>query len=537
MAVPIEARGQFQEFLDVLRRRAWQISVPAVFVITIGSCLAVIIPRKFLAKTQLELRQVGLSPISKEGQNAKFQVKAPARIKKVVEELRNPVYQALLETDRREFLKTIDKNLDVQWTAPGQQSSIFITLTYTDLNRGWAGTFLKALREDWTDDVLELDRKKLEEGVRRLGEERDKLLRNYEKEEDALADLKKRNGLSAMQSVPGTGILGGGDPEYDRLQAHKSLMSQIVTDLAERRGQIAYKSKLLEKLPERITSEKIVPGSTHASEIRETELRILALEDKLREYKPQHPNFQKLQIEIRDLERRREDLEGLVTASQLTTVMEENPQRAALRRQIEDAEAEVAALEAKRKSLAENILEETKVVQDRHQAFRDVSLAMERINRMKDALIETEGRYQLRVQDAELSKGPRSNPFVILEEINVPNKATEPNPWIVVAFSVVAGLGLGIGLAVLLEFSKSCFRSVYDISRVMATPVLGNINTIVTHRETRQRLTRRLAVGAASFLLLGSLCFVTWAWAQEQDSRFLSPPLRRAIEGLRSVLK
>jgi hypothetical protein len=71
----------------------------------------------------------------------------------------------------------------------------------------------------------------------------------------------------------------------------------------------------------------------------------------------------------------------------------------------------------------------------------------------------------------------------------------------------------------------------------MAAPVLGTINSIVTRSERRQSRTRRVLVGSASFLILGSLAFVTWAWAHDQDTGLLSPALRKAIEGLRSVLK
>ena len=54
---------------------------------------------------------------------------------------------------------------------PGNQSSVFITILYTHVDRIWAGTFLRALRDDWKDDVLEQDRNKLKDekaGVIRL---------------------------------------------------------------------------------------------------------------------------------------------------------------------------------------------------------------------------------------------------------------------------------------------------------------------------------------------------------------------------------
>jgi uncharacterized protein involved in exopolysaccharide biosynthesis len=538
VAVQIESRGQLQEFLDVLRRRVWQIAVPAAFVIVIGCCLAVIVPRKFLAKTQLELRQTASSTISREGPNAKFQIKAPARVKKIIEErLKPPGYQALSETGRREFLRDIDKNLDVKWETTGPQSSIFITISFTDLDRVWAGTFLQALRDDWTDDVLDQDRRKLEDAKDRLGGERDKLERQFKKEEEELSDLKKENGISAMQPIPGAATQHGEDPDYERLQANKTEVNRIDVDLAEKKGLIARLRKQLDEMPPKVASEKVTPGQTHATEIQQTDTKITELKQKILEYKPLNPRYRKIQSDIAALESRRESLEALITGAELSTVLVENPARAAVRLQIDDAESKASALEARRAALATTIAGQETLVDTLHQTYRDIRLAEERIGRFKQDLLEAETRYQSKVQDAELAKSKVSNPFAILEEVSVPPKATEPNPWIIVAFSIVAGLGLGVGLAVALEYTKSCFRSVYDISRVMAAPVLGNINMIVTHRENRQRLTRRVLVGSASALVLGSLAFVTWAWAHDQDAGLLSPALRKAIEGFRSVLK
>jgi hypothetical protein len=156
---------------------------------------------------------------------------------------------------------------------------------------------------------------------------------------------------------------------------------------------------------------------------------------------------------------------------------------------------------------------------------------------LQTSLTAAEQAYQKKVSDFTVASSPKNNPFAIIEEVNAPLKATEPNPWLIVVLSVAAGLGIGIGLAVALEYTKSCFRSVIDVSRVLPVPILGNINQIVTRRETKQRLTRRMVVGAASFLVLGTLAFVTWAWAHDQDSGLLSPALRKAIEGLRAALK
>jgi hypothetical protein len=535
VAVQIESRGQVQDFLDVLRRRVWQVALPALFVIVIGACLATIVPRKFLAETQLELRQVGPSLVGKEGQNAQFQILAPARIKKVVEDLRSPVYLAFSETDRREFLAKIQKNLRVRLNSPGSQSSIFITISYTDVDRAWAGSFLTALRDDWKDDVLELDRNKLKDEMQRLGVERGKLEKQFLKEEEDLAELKRKNAISPTQPIPGAGGQRSEDPDYDRLQSAKTQL--FLTDLAlgNTQARILQLEKRLADLPEMISREQLVAGVGHEKEIEAIETRILDLTEKLRGYGKANFRYQRTLNEIGALERKKAGLEGLVTGSELTSHPVPNPERITVRKEIETAKDEEATHAAAHKLLAATIATTQITVSELHDVYREVREREERIGRLKVDLVDAERSYQKKVQEVELTEGPGSNPFAILEEIHVPPKPTEPNPWFIVAFSIVAGLGAGVGLAVGLEYSKSCFRSIYDISRVMVVPVLGNINTIVTRREARLRRTRRLAVACASALILGSLSFVTWAWTAE--SGFLSPSLRNAIEDLRSALK
>lgn len=538
MAVQIEARGQIQDFLDVLRRRAWQIAVPAIFVITLGSCLAVIIPRKFLAKTQVEVRQTGPTLVGKEGQNASFQIIAPERIKSVVEEkLRPPAYQAMDETDRREFLKDVAKNLTVLPNVGGQQSSIFITIRYTDVDRVFAGDLLRALRDDWQTDVLDQDKNRLQEEKQRLGNEVENMKNRLEKEEDELSTLRKENGLSAMQPVPGTATNQTADPEYDQLQLHRSLFASYELELAGLQGQRKRLADQEKTTPERVPSEKLLKGTSHEKDIADVQSKLRAANEKLREYKPLHSGYVITRELIRSLEERLEELQGTTTSSSLATIEVENPAYTELQAKIGEVEGKIADLQAKRAGLEKMIRTEEINVGSLHEVYKKVRILEEQIHIHQESLKTAELAHQAKVREAAIASSPKNNPFAILEEVNVPLKATEPNPWLIVILSIAGGLGIGIGLAVLLEYTKSCFRSVYDVSRVLPVPILGNINRIVTKRETKQRLARRLVVGAASLLVLGSVAFVTWAWAHDQESGLLSPALRKAIEGLRAALK
>ena len=538
MAVQIESRGQIQDFLDVLRRRAWQIAVPAIFVITIGSCLAVIIPRKFLAKTQIEVRQTGPTLVGKEGQNASFQITAPERIKSVIEEkLRPPAYQALSEADRTDFLKDVVKNLRVTSPPAGPTGSILVTITYTDVDRVFAKDLLRALSEDWQKDVLDQEKNQLKEEKELLGRDRDNIEDKLKTEEEALSNLRRDNGLSAMQPVPGTATQQTEDPEYNRLQQHRNQVSEIDLKLANLRGKKTKLEESAKLLPQTVPSSKVLAGSTHEKEIAQTEAEIQKNQDRLKGIKPAHSDYAFTKNKIAQLQQRLEDLQGSITESALATVDVENPALTEIRTQLAMTDGEIYGLVQEKQSLDDTIKQETLNVAALHDVYHKVRLSEERITVMKTGLSAADVKYRNKLTDFTIASSPKHNPFAIIEDVNAPLKATEPNPWLIVLLSVAGGLGIGTGVAVLLEYTKSCFRSVIDVSRVLPVPILGNINRIVTRRETKQRLNRRLVIGATSFLVLGTLAFVTWAWAHDQDSGLLSPALRKAIEGLRAALK
>ena len=101
----------------------------------------------------------------------------------------------------------------------------------------------------------------------------------------------------------------------------------------------------------------------------------------------------------------------------------------------------------------------------------------------------------------------------------------------IIIASAVLGLGLGIGSALLAEYSRSCFRGVNDTARAMAVPVLGAVNLIETKLEQRRKLLTRLAIGSSSIALIGSILLIAVIWQRQPN--LLPRPLTDVIEDLR----
>ena len=126
--------------------------------------------------------------------------------------------------------------------------------------------------------------------------------------------------------------------------------------------------------------------------------------------------------------------------------------------------------------------------QERTTAFKALSELRREEHAARTELAKLRGAQG---QPLELAKDPTLLP------------TQEPNPWILVLFSVFAGLALGFGLALLLEYGRNSYRSVHDLTEVMNVPVLGAVSRIWTREEQRRAQMNRALVGVSSAILLG----------------------------------
>ncbi len=536
MAVQVETQGQLQEFLGILKRRKWQVILPAAVVLSLGIFVAVVIPKKFVVKTQIELRPVGVSISAKEAANAPFQIKSLARIKKVTQELQNQDYLGLPPAEQFDWLEDAQQAVKVTPAQSTTQGTSFVNIEYSNVNVDWAADFLRALRNDWTEDVIERDRRKSEDEVKKLNEARSRLEKQYQNEEAALTELLRENGLSATQPTPGADASRTEDPVFERLRRNEIELEATRVEIDQIQVRKAEFERRLEELPPRVDQEEmLVGGSSNAAEVQELEDKIEALKAQLEGIRPIHSRYKEIQQEIRKLEKQREQKGVQITKGELQKRSGPNPLIAPTRQKIDDLDTDLRVAEARLVSLEAKVQADSRRVEELQPVYREVRERKETVARVAENLDAAELAFQGKSREFAILSSPLSNPFEITQEVDVPSKPTEPNPWLIVSFALVAGIAIGLGTAVILEFSRNCFRSVGDIGRVMAVPVLGAVGRITTRREQRLASLRRISVGTASVALIGAVLFVTWAWVNDASS--LSQDVRDAIEGFRARFK
>ena len=109
MPVEVESTSQFEDLTNILKKRTWWILVPLALIGTLGTSFAVLVPKKYVAKTRIMVNEVrnrtGQIVTGSEGQGraAKHLVRSPNRIRAVIQALGWP-YASLSRIEQEDLV-------------------------------------------------------------------------------------------------------------------------------------------------------------------------------------------------------------------------------------------------------------------------------------------------------------------------------------------------------------------------------------------------------------------------------------------------
>ncbi len=541
MVVQIDPPGQLQEFLEILKRRRWQIALPALFVVSLGVAFAVVVPKKYETTTQVELRSISLgggataTKGSSKGvaANAQQQIRSMRRITEVIEDLKWPDYLTLSRADRSDFRKRTMDNVKVVVPRQEAGASAFVTISYLDVNKERARQFLEALRDAWIKQVVERDRTRISVEYEKLLDRKADLEKDWKKKQEQLTTLRLDNDMSPTQPSRGKHEARPEDRTVTRYDNQKDRLEEIEIELATAQETLDVRLGQLAETPAEVPKTTVVAGASYTDQIAALTTQTLQLELALEGIRPQHSRYELTRLKLERAYEQIAELRDLQTENEISQEFRPNPVYRALEVEIDQLEADRARLTAEQTALHEVVADNKELMTRLAAAYQEDSELTTQIEITEATLLELESDLQRKKQQREVVFGPTGNPFQIIMEVEPPTKPSEPDPVLILVFSVVLGLAVGLGGALATEFSKTSFRSTADISRVMVSPILGVISPIVTRAQRRRRFLRRFAVGGASLALIGSVLFITWAWSYEPD--LLSAGLVDSIEGFRAL--
>lgn len=526
MAVQLESQNQLLELLDLLKRRLWWILLPALIVISIGAAVIVFLPKKYEVKAQVKIEEQRVDDPGKlannqkgtatqrEIQNAQYQVLQSDRIISILQDFDWQDYREKDDAERWEYTQRVQRNIKVQVLAKASDvGSTYIDIYYKDTDPDRAETFLNALALRWQQDLQEGDIENLQRDLattKALLDEHEQALLGVERQIS-----EKQQELEIFPSANPTSGRDQ-DPLLERRQELEAQRDLLDLELGAAEMRLEDLREDYEQEPSTQALSALASAAAGGEAAKGLTLQIEVKKLALTKLKPGNSKYQALSEEIRTLELQKAKLLELEQTAAPEAVSLPNPRKEDLRRQVEAQERELKAGTAKLSELDRQIDDLTDKLRRRSDGMAQIHKLEHELKSHQDALSKASEKHENIRTNLRLLES-RDKPYSIVEPARAPKAPTEPNVFLLSAFVAIAGLGLGLVLALGVEFTQAGFRSPGEAVRALSVPVLGVIDSISTRPERRRRRSNRLVVGVSSALLIGSFAWFAWAWTAKRE--------------------
>jgi polysaccharide chain length determinant protein (PEP-CTERM system associated) len=232
----------------------------------------------------------------------------------------------------------------------------------------------------------------------------------------------------------------------------------------------------------------------------------------------EHPEMRGLKRRIQELEKEAESEALQQPVSGSPTAVAATPADVARQQRIAGLRAEHESLERRLSAKREQAGRLQAMITDyRHRIEGAPALESDLTQLMRDydTLDRTYTTLLAKAQDAKvaanLEERQVGEQFRLIEAPRVPERPTSPNRIRLNMMGSLAGIGLGLALAGLLEYRDRSLRTEDDVVLTLALPVLALVPTMVTTVEKKQRRKLRwvLASSGAVFVMV-LLAVVAW---------------------------
>ena len=484
--------NEIAKYLDIARRRKYWIIIPFLVSVLGGLAYTLIAPKVYEATTlilvqsqsvpQDFVRSIVTEAIEDRLRTITQQVTSRTNLEKVISDHRlaqemgqSAGLDAVVEAVRKRI------KIDVSKGGSGRGGTSAFTISFRGQDPRKVMQVTNALASNFISQNLEIRESQVLGTSAFLADELESVRKRLVAKEEELKEYRER----FMGGLPDQ--LTANIAMLQRLQSQADQLSKNLADAENRKILIQQTVEDTRK-----GRQALVSSSTQGSETRDlTSLRneLAALEAK---YTPSHPDVVRLKKMIESMEAS-ESKQGTDSAGKTTGLSRAEQ---TLIQQLRDIELDIASTRAEIRKVQAEMAVYQKRVEDtpkREQELFSIQRDYENLKSLYDSLLKRKLEADIAVSMEKKQKGEQ---FRVIDPAKIPTYPVDPDIRKIFLMVLALGLGLGGGLAYLVEMMDTSYRNPDDIEKELKLPILVSIPFRHTEQELRSRKRKEILKAA-----------------------------------------
>ena len=500
------------KYLDIASRRIYWIVLPFLFAVLCGMAIALMLPKKYEAQTlilvheqrvpQNFVKPIVTSEVEERLRTISQQVLSRTNLEAIIKQHN---FLAEKSVTMEEKVEAIRKAIKVEVLNRGPRGGNAFSVAYRASDPGQAMQIANALASNFISENLKSREEQALGTSDFLSSELETVKRRLAEKEDALQEYRTKH-MGGMPEHLATNLT-----IVNRLQSQLEQIAKSLSDAENRKlivqQQMAQASLAQKQMGELGNGASLVEldSSGDGTSFDSEELSALRRQLKSLEtrYTPNHPDVVKIRKMIAKLES--ESAEAEKTESKPVSDPVQAPAFSLspadyLKPQVEQVNLEIRNLRTEAQKLEQKIAEYQHMIENTPKREQElIALNRDYLN-LKDlynSLLDRKLEAEIAVSMEKKQKGEQ---FRVIDPAKLPERPVEPNVPRIILLSLIAGLGLGGGLAYFAEIMDTSYKSPDVIQKELKLPVLVSIPYQRTEQEMRGRKRREMlkAAGVAA---------------------------------------
>jgi succinoglycan biosynthesis transport protein ExoP len=495
-----------RDYLEIIRRRKWSLTLPAVLIFLLAGIVALALPSIYQSVSTILVEEQEIPDnfvmatvtgyAEQRIQQINQRIMSFSRLLEIIQrfnlypELKDRWTTEEIVDKMREdtILEPVSTEIVDRRTGRPTTATIAFTLSYQGKDPATVQQVTNVLTSLFLEENLQVREKQAQETSVFLEGEMDRIKDELGQLESRIATYKEEH----INELPET--LQVNMQSLNDAERSLELLSQQLRALKEKEGYLETQLASVSPYQEEAASRR---------RLEELKVELVHLTKRFSE---EYPDVIKTRAEIADLEKQ-------LARTSLKPSKEKGPpdnpayitlaaQLASTRTEIDSAKRQIEELKTATVAIRLRIAATPKV----EEQYSTLVNARDTTQAKYDELMRK--HMEARVAHG-LEKEQKGERFTLIEPPRLPEKPFKPNRLAIMLIGLVLGMGAGIGMGALREFSDDAVRNGDSLSRETRFPVLAGIPVITTDKDIARRRRIRLAWagGALGVIALGMVVF------------------------------